>query len=164
MKYLFIILFFLIAIYAFTLLNFYSDHWLYVQPMLIAVLLVYYNISQSWLYYSFASLAGLFVDSLNGIFGLQAIIFVIIIFILRSLQLTLFTSKNILTIILLTILAFIIFWLLLWSTSFIFNFQLYFLTKAIFIMILRGLVVNTFMTIFLHILFFNFWLKKQERH
>jgi cell shape-determining protein MreD len=163
MKYLFLILIFLVAVYFFTVLNFYDNGWQYVQPFLVATLLVYYNISNHWIYYAFAFLAGLFVDSFTGVFGLHTIIFLFIIFILRSLQLTLLTSKNILTIILLTILAFVIFWLLFYSANFMFSWEMYTWQQSMLLPIFKMFIVNITAVIFFHLLYFNLHTKKYER-
>jgi len=156
-------LIFLVAVYFFTVLNFYDNGWQYVQPFLIVTLLAYYNTEERWVYYGFAFLAGLFVDSFTGVFGLHTIIFLIIIFILRSLQLTILTSKNILTIILLTILAFVIFWLLFYLANFMFSWELYTFQKQMFMPMLKMFLVNIGVVIFLHLLYFNLHTKKHER-
>ena len=99
MRYIVIILMYLLATYSFLTLGFINNGWQYVQPFLIASLLVYFNVENDWLYYSFAVICGLTADALSGVFGLHAIIYLTIIFILKNLQLTLLTSKNILTIV-----------------------------------------------------------------
>ncbi|MCD4760839.1 hypothetical protein K8R42_03000 [bacterium] len=162
MKYLFLILIFLLATYFFTLTNFYDNGWQYLQPFLVATLLVYYNSNNKWIYYTFAALAGLFVDSFSGVFGLHAIIFLFIIFFLKSLQLTILTSKNILTIILLTILALLIFWLAFWAANLIFSWGLYTFRWSLIINIAKMLVVDIFLVIFFHLLYFNLWAKKYD--
>ena len=163
MRYVALILIFLIAVYFFTVLNFYDNGWQYVQPFLIVTLLVYYNIDNHWLYYTFAFIAGLFLDSFTGVFGLHTIIFLTIILLLRSLQLTLLTSKNILTIILLTILAFVVFWLFFYSANFIFNWEIYTFQQAMLLPMFKMFLVNIATVIFFHLLYFNFHTKKHER-
>ena len=160
MRYLFLILIFFIAAYIFTLINFYDNGWQYLQPFLVATLLVYFNTEEPWLYYGFAAVAGIFVDSFTGIFGLHAIIFLFIIFILKTLQLTILTSKNILSILLLAILSFVIFWLAFWAVNIIFDWQLYIFNLETLLNILKMLVINIIILIFLHLLFFNLWSKK----
>jgi len=163
MRYLFLILTFLSAVYFFTVLNFYDNGWQYVQPFLIVSLLVYYNIDNQWLYYSFAFLAGLFVDSFTGVFGLHAIIFLIIIFIIRSLQLTILTSKNILAIIILTILAFLLFWLLFYLANFLFSWEMYTFQQSNLMPMFKMFLINIATVIFFHLLYFNLYAKKHER-
>lgn len=162
MRYLSLILLFLIAGYSFILLNFYDNGWQYLQPFLVATLLVYFNNDNPWVYYVFATVAGLFVDSFTGVFGLHAIIFLIIILILKSTQLTILTSKNILSILILTISSFIIFWLLFWSFNFIFDWQLYIFSVAILMAISKIIWINILIVIVFHLLLFNLWGKKHE--
>ena len=159
-KNLFLILIYLIAAYFFTVLNLYNYGWQFVQPFLIAALLIYFNVENNWLYYGFALLAGLFIDSLSGVFGLHALIFLFIIFILKTLQLTILTSKNILTIILLTILAFVLFWLIFWGAHVLFGWGIYLFDKVILFNILKTLPINISAVIILHVLFYNFWIRK----
>ncbi|RJQ34628.1 rod shape-determining protein MreD [Candidatus Parcubacteria bacterium] len=160
MKYIVIILMYLIGIYSFLMLSFLNNGWQYVQPFLVIVLLVYFNINNDWLYYTFALICGLTIDAFSGVFGLHAIIYLAIIFILKNLQLSILTSKNILTILLLTILSFIIFWLLFWATNFIASWDLYSFSQQSWKYIFRALGVDTLLIILLHLLYFNFFLRK----
>ena len=68
MRYLYFILIFLISSFLFLFLNFYDNGWQLLQPFLVALLLIYFNSEQEWLYYTFALLAGFFVDSFTGAF------------------------------------------------------------------------------------------------
>lgn len=163
MKYVYLILIYLIAVFLFFLLNFYDNGWQFLQPFLVAVLLVYFNSSKSWLHYLFAMLAGFFVDSFTGIFGLHTIIFVLIIFLLQGLQVTILTSKNILAIILLTIFSFLLFWVLFWAADFIFNWDVYVFDKTQIRPILKMTGINIFLVIFLHLIYYNFWLRHHDK-
>lgn len=163
MRYLYLILIFLISSFLFLFLNFYNNGWQLLQPFLVATLLVYFNIQKEWLYYIFAMLAGFFVDSFTGVFGLHAIIFVGIIFILSSLQATILTSKNILAIILLTLFSYIIFWFLFWLIDLVFNLDLYTFDKNLIIPIIKMSGLDILFFIFLHLIYYNFWLKKHDQ-
>ncbi len=160
MRYIVIILMYLLATYSFLTLGFINNGWQYVQPFLIASLLVYFNVENDWLYYSFAVICGLTADALSGVFGLHAIIYLTIIFILKNLQLTLLTSKNILTIVLLTLLSGIIFWLMFWGVNFISGWDLYKFNDLPWRQLLRGMGVNSFIVILVHLLYFNFYLRR----
>jgi len=162
MRYLYLILIFFIASLLWLLLNFYDNGWQFLQPFLIAVLLVYFNFGKEWIYYIFAMLAGFFVDSFTGIFGLHAVIYVIIVFILKGFQITILTSKNILAIILLTLFSFILFWLLFWAGDLIFNWNIYTFDNTLIIAILKMMAINIFLVLFIHLIYYNFWVKKHE--
>ncbi len=162
MKYLSLILIFLVSVYVWLMLNFYTNDWHYIQPFLIAVLLVYYNIEDQRLYYTFATVAGLFISSFSGAFGLHAIIFIVLIFILKTLQTTLLTSKNILTILLLTTLSFLLFWFFYYFFNLIFDWNLYSFSTQ-WILIGKAIIINILVTIFLHVVYYNLVVKKHER-
>jgi len=163
MRYLYLILIYFLAAFLFLFLNFYDNGWQFLQPFLVASLLVYFNTTKIWQYYLFAMLSGFFVDSFTGIFGLHAILFVLIIFILQSLQVTIFTHKNILSVILLTIFSFILFWLLFWFSDFIFNWDLYTFNTAYFSPIFKMLAVDILVVIVLHLIYYNFFLRAHEK-
>lgn len=163
MRYLYLILIFWLASSLFLLLNFYDNGWQLLQPFLVAVLLVYFNFSQEWVHYMFAMIAGFFVDSFTGIFGLHAALFVIIIFILKGFQMTILSSKNILAIILLTLFSFILFWLLFWISNLMFNWEFYIFNNTLIIPILKMMLVNIFLVLFLHLIYYNFWVKKHDQ-
>ena len=160
MRYLYLILIFFIASFLFLLLNFYDNGWQFLQPFLIAVLLVYFNINKEWIHYTFATIAGFFVDSFTGIFGLHTVIFILIIFLLKNFQVTILSSKSILAIVLLTIFSFILFWLLFWLSDLIFNWDIYTLDNTLIIPILKMMAINIFLVTFLHLIYYNFWVKK----
>jgi rod shape-determining protein MreD len=163
MRYLYLILIFFIAAFLYLLLNFYDNGWQFLQPFLVALLLLYFNLDREWLYYLFALLAGFFVDSFTGIFGLHAIIFVIIIFLLKSLQLTILSSKNILAILLLTLFSFVLYWLLFWVADFMFNWDLYTFDKLLLPQIFKMMAINIFLVIFFHLIYYNFFLKSNDK-
>ncbi len=159
MKYLFLTFVYLLGSTVFIMLNFYDNGWQFLQPFLILVLLVYFNTENPWIYYTFASLAGLLLDSLSGVFGLHALIFIFIIFVLRSLQLTIITARNILTIISLTVFAFFLFWLIFWLSNIFFGWQLYHFNFVLWQTIVQKGLINIFIVIILHLLFYNFWIR-----
>ncbi|MDP2812716.1 MAG: hypothetical protein Q8O32_03415 [bacterium] len=163
MKYLSIIFIFLISAFLSAILNFYGNGWQYLQPFLIAVLLIYFNVDKIWLYYSFAFISGLFIDSFSGVFGLQTFIFLFIIWLLKNLQLTIFTSKNIVTIIVLSLFAFLFFWASFYLANFLADWELYVFNIKIIWQILKMMGLNMLIFISAHLLYYNLWLKKHER-
>lgn len=162
MRYFYLLLLYLISASVFFLLNFYDNGWQFLQPFLVVVLLIYFNLHHSWLQYLFAILAGFFMDSFTGIFGLHAVIFVVIIFLLQTLQMTILTSRNILSIIILTIFSFLIFWFLFWMADFIFNWEIYDFDKTQIKPILKMMSINIFLVLFFHLIYYNFWFKHHD--
>ncbi|MBU1203096.1 hypothetical protein KKH39_03610 [Patescibacteria group bacterium] len=163
MKYLVIIFIYLLSAFSFIVLNLYDNGWQFLQPFLVTSLLVYYNQKNPWIYYAYAGLAGLFVDSFTGVFGLHAIFFMLIIFILASLQLTILTSKNILTIILLSLSAFVMFWLFFLTANFIFPWNLYIINFDMMLQVIKMMGINLFILILVHLLYYNFWAKHHDK-
>lgn len=162
MKYLVAILLFILSIFFTGVLSFNNSGWQMLQPFLISTLLVYFNTKNQWLYYGYALLAGLYVDSLTGVFGLHAAIFISIIFLLFILQATILTSKNILAIIILSAFSLVFYWLVFWLFSLIFDLGLYIFHKPLFIFMMRTFFVNILIVIFLHLLYYNLWQKKRD--
>ncbi len=162
MKYIFIVLNFLLAVYLFFTLNFFDNRWHYIQPMLISTLLIYFNTESPWVRYVYALAAGLLLDSLSPVFGLQAIIFITIIFSLSLLQLTVFTSRNMFSIMALTALAFILFWFLFYLINTILQYSYYDLFQLDIEYWVLSMLINIFLVSFLHIFYFNLWSKKYE--
>lgn len=163
MKYLIAVLLLLLAIYFYTIGIFYNNGWQFWQPFLIIILLFYFNSQDIWLNYILAIVTGLYLDSLTGVFGLYAILYTFIIFILRWLQLTWLSSRNILTILLLALLANLIFWSGFWLLNFIFSWPRYIFSWPLLWHISRGALVNIFVVIFFHVLYYNFWVKRHAR-
>lgn len=163
MKYIFLVLFFLIAVYFFLTLNFFDNHWHYIQPLLIAVLLVYFNTANPWLYYTFALVAGFFIDAFSPVFGLQATLFITIIFILNILRQSVFTSRHMSSIIVLTASAFIFFGFLFYLINFIFHSSYYHWSQLSIPYWALAMLFNILAVSFGHILYFNLWLKKNEK-
>jgi cell shape-determining protein MreD len=163
MRYLLSIFFWLVAIYIFSLLNLYQSGWQYVQPFLIVILLTYFNSEDHWLYYSLSILSGLYIDSLNGIFGVYSIIFLLILFILKILQNTWLTSKNFLSIVILTILAFVLFWFFFWLINSIFDWQIYIFNQQAWWLIFKNFILFFCTTLIIHLLIYNFWVRRHER-
>ena len=163
MKYLTAILLFLLAIYFYTIGIFHANGWQFWQPFLVIVLLFYFNNQDVWLNYILAMVAGFYLDSLTGVFGLYAILYVFIIFILRWLQLTRLSSRNILTILLLAFLANFIFWSGFWLLNLIFSWSRYIFSWELLWQIGKGVLVNIFIVIFFHVLYYNFWVKHHAR-
>lgn len=162
MKYAILTLLYLMSAYSFFVLNFYNDGWQYTQVFLVTILLVYFNTKNEWLYYLYAFLAGLLVDSFTGIFAVYTLSFISIIFILRTLQLSILTSKNILSIAILIILAFILNGLFFWLINFLLMSDFYIINQQPIYKIFKAGLLNFFVVIFLHLLYFNIWLKKRD--
>jgi len=163
MKYLLAFFLYLLSVYFFFSLIFFDNQWHYVQPLLITVLLIYFNTSHSWLPYLYALLAGFLVDSVSAVFGLQALIFITIIFCLRTLQYTIITFRNILSVIILSVFSLVLFWLLFYILDFIMEWPYYDLSQLDWGPWSRGLLINFSLIIVLHLLYYNLWLKKHER-
>lgn len=163
MRFITAVILFLLAIYFYLLVNFYGGGWQYVQPFLIALLLLYFNIQEQWLVYLFAFLSGLLIDSISALFGFHTIAYLAIIFILRNLQLTTFTSRNILTVLLLTFWSFVFYWLLVWLGHVIFGIESYYIASAQIWSILKIVFFNTTVVIFWHVWHYNFWVKRHEK-
>lgn len=162
MKYGTLTLLFIVSFIVFSLLNFYHNGWQYVQPFLITTLLVYFNVKNPWIYYSYGFLAGMTLDAFTGILGLHAFIFIIIIFILSILQYTILTAKNILSVIILTVLALLLHWLLFWGLDAMLAIDYYIFDQQQFSNLIKSLGVSLLVIIFLHLLYFNIWLKKRD--
>lgn len=145
------------------LLNFYDNGWQFLQPFLVSTLLVYFNQNNPWIYYSYALLAGLFVDAFTGVFGLHTIIFILIIFILSILQLTVFTSKNILTVILLSLFSFVLFWMFFMLANFVFPWNLYIIDFDLMLKIAKMMAINLFLLTLFHLLYYNLWAKHHDK-
>lgn len=163
MKYIISVILFLISLYFHLVLNFYGNGWQYLQPFLISLLLIYFNTSDLWLAYAFAFLAGILLDSISALFGFHTIVFISIIFILKNLQLSTFTSKNIFTVLWLTVLSFIFYWLVVFLGHSVFDISTYYIDNHQIKAILRGLSINVVLVIFMHVWHFNFWVKKHEK-
>jgi len=154
---------FLISLYFHFVFNFYGNGWQYVQPFLISLLLIYFNTSDLGLAYAYAFVAGLLVDSISALFGFHTIVFISIIFILKNFQLSTFTSKNIFTVLWLTIFSFLFYWLLVFLGHSVFDVSTYYIDRHQIKPILNGLWINILVVIFLHVWHFNFWVKKHEK-
>lgn len=162
MRYIVSLILFLLSLYFHIIFNFYGNTWQYIQPFLISLLLLYFNIKELWLAYAFAILAGLVLDSISAIFGFHTIVFVCIIFILKNLQLSTFTSKNIFTVLWLSIFSLVFYWLLVFLGHSIFDIGSYYIQSNQLYSIVRGLFFNVLILIFFHVWHFNFWVKKHE--
>lgn len=163
MRYIVTLILFLISVYFHLLFNFYGNGWQYVQPFLISLLLVYFNTSENWLAYVFALVAGILLDSISAVFGFNTIVLLSIVFVLKNLQLTTFTSKNIFTILLLTFFSFLLYWLFVLLANSLFHLTAYDMNLGLVGSILKGLGINIFVLIFFHVSHYNFWVKKHEK-
>lgn len=163
MRYVASLVLFLLSLYFHIIFNFYGGTWQYIQPFLISLLLLYFNIKELWLAYAYAFLAGLVIDSMSAIFGFHAIVFISIIFILKNLQLSTFTSKNIFTVLWLSFFSFVFYWLLVFVGHNIFELASYFVDSSQITSILKGVIFNVLTLIFFHVWHFNFWVKKHEK-
>jgi hypothetical protein len=163
MKYITSLVLFLISLYFHLVLNFYGNGWQYIQPFLISLLLIYFNIPDLWLAYVFAFGAGIMLDSTSALFGFHTISFISIIFILKNLQLTTFTSKNIFTVLWLSIFSFVFYWLLVFLGHSVFEISTYYIESYQLKSIFKGVMINMALLIFMHVWHFNFWVKKHEK-
>lgn len=162
MKYIILLLIFLITYTTYAFLDFTTWHWL--NPFLLSLIFLYYATSEPWIYYTLALIFGLTLDAFSATFGLYTISFLLMIFIISNLQLTIFTSKNTGTIIFLTFLANVLFWLIFWIIYFISSWQVYVFNLNTFLSVSRFILIDTFLVFLFYILYFNFWLKKQISH
>ncbi len=160
MKYLALLILFILTHTVYSLVN--VGSWSLLEPFLIMLILVYYIFENPWIYYPIAILAGLFIDSFSASFGLHTFSFLLVLFILSTLQLTIFTSKNTGTIIFLTFLGQLIFWLVLWLLYSISHWSIYLFSWITFWQIFKIIFINTFIIVFVYILYFNLWLKKHH--
>lgn len=160
MKYLTLLILFVLTHTVYSLVN--VGNWGFLEPFLVLLILVYYIFDNPWIYYGLALLAGLIVDSFAASFGLHTLSFLIILFILSSLQLTIFTSKNTGTLIFLTFVSCLIFWLFLWSFYYLSNWEIYILSWSLFGKMLKMVFIDTAIIVLLYILYFNLWFKKHN--
>ena len=121
MKYLAALFIFILAHSLYSLFNMHECHLL--QPFLIGLIFLYLAIDNIWLHYSFAFLAGLLMDSFSAHFGLYSISLLCVVFLLKFLQSTIFTSKNTGTIIALSFINCFSFWVILNLLYFILPFS-----------------------------------------
>ncbi|MCB9802681.1 hypothetical protein H6761_01510 [Candidatus Nomurabacteria bacterium] len=161
MKYLGLLFVFLLTYTVYAFLDFTTWHWL--NPFLLSLIFLYYANSNPWIYYSAALIFGLTLDAFSASFGLHTISFLLMIFVISNLQLTIFTSKNTGTIFFLTFLANFLFWLIFWIIYWISPWQLYIFDLQVLIKIIRFIFIDTFLVFIFYILYFNLWLKKHER-
>lgn len=160
MKYLNIILLFIVANFCFAWLNVNPAHW--IQPFLIAAIFLYFAETNPWIHYSFAFVAGLIVDSFSASFGLHAISYILVLFLLNNLQLFIFTSKNTGTILMLTMIGVVAFWGFVWFLNFIFSWSNYHFSLIDWLQILKYYLFDVLTVVLMYIIYFNLNLKKHE--
>ncbi|KKP91256.1 MAG: hypothetical protein UR94_C0017G0007 [Parcubacteria group bacterium GW2011_GWA2_36_10] len=160
MKYLALLIFFILTHTVYSLVDLGS--WSLLEPFLIMLILVYYIFENPWIYYPLALGAGLLVDGFSASFGLHTFSFLLVLFSLSTLQLTIFTSKNTGTIIFLTWLGCIIFWLSLWLLYYLSHWSIYILSWPTIWQIIKMIFIDTGIIVFVYILYFNLWLKKHH--
>lgn len=163
MRYLISILIFLLSASFYTFVNMFNDGSQFLQPFLVTILLIYFNIENEWLYYTYAFMAGMYVDSFTGVFAVHTFIFLLIIFILRNLQLTIFSSKNFFSIILLTIFSFVLFWSLFWLVNLVFSLDLYVFNSDLWLNILKKAPFSILAVLLLHLIFYNLWIRRYDQ-
>ncbi len=161
MKYLGILLLLVAANFIFSWFNVLPLHW--IQPWLIAVLFIYFIDDEPWIYYGFAFLAGLLVDAFSASFGLHALSYILVLLLINNLQLYVFTSQNTGTIIVLTMIGILAYWLFIWLLNFIFPWSNYIFYWQDWVQILKYYLVDVLAVVVLYILYFNFKLKHHER-
>ncbi len=160
MKYLALLVLFILTHTFYALVN--VGSWSLLEPFLIMLILVYYIFENPWIYYAVAIFSGLFIDSFSASFGLHTFSFLLVLFILSTLQLTIFTSKNTGTIIFLTFLGQLIFWLLLYLLYSFSQWAVYSFSWGIFWQVLKMIFIDTGIIVFIYILYFNLWLKNHH--
>lgn len=160
MKYIALLILFILTHTVYSFVN--VGSWGLLEPFLVILILVYYIFDNPWIYYPLAILSGLFIDSFSASFGLHTFSFLLVLFILSTLQLTIFTSKNTGTIIFLTFLGQIIFWLVLWLLYYLSHWSIYLFSLDLFWQIFKMIFLDTFIIVFIYILYFNLWLKKHH--
>lgn len=162
MKYIVLLLIFFVTYTIYAFLDFTTWHWL--NPFLLSLIFLYYATSEPWIYYAAALIFGFSLDAFSATFGLHTLSFLLMIFMISNLQLTIFTSKNTGTIIFLTFLANVLFWLIFYLIYFISSWQVYIFDLHTFLQLVKFIFIDTFLVFILYILYFNFWLKKQIGH
>jgi len=160
MKYLGIIILFLIANFFFAWFNTGALHWL--QPFLIASIFLYFIESNPWIYYSFAVAGGLLVDAFGSGFGLHALSLLLVLLFLNNLQTYIFTSKNTSTIIILSMIGVVAFWFFAWFLNLIFSWSIYHFYTHDWLQILKYYLIDVLAIVFMYIFYFNFKLKKYD--
>ncbi len=131
------------------------------QSFLIFSLLIFLIINDYRIVYTFAILAGLFLDSFTAFFGLHSFIFLLIIFIISILKKEVFGINNIWTILLLIFISFFLYYLFTYLFYLINgNIEYFFITYNLFTISL-SLIINTLITISLYLMYYNF--NKNER-
>lgn len=158
MRYLGVLFLFVISYTVFSFIFSGSWHWL--NPFLISLILIYYSTNDPWLYYGSAFLFGLTLDAFAPGFALYTLSFLLILFVISNLQLTIFSSKNTGTIILLTLVANILFYLIYYFIHWLSDSLFYVLSWSTLLSIARFILLDTLLVVVLYVLYFNLWLKK----
>lgn len=161
MKYLGALILFLCSYFVYAFVFNTSWHWL--NPFLLSLIFIYYVSGKPLVYYGTALLFGLTLDAFMASFGLNTLSFLLVVFMISNLQLTIFTSKNTGTIILLTFLASIFFYIFFWFFYWLTGNEFYTLTWQTSFQMLRFVLLDTLLVVIFYVLYFNLWLKKNER-
>lgn len=161
MRYLGALILFLASYVAYAFVFNTAWHWL--NPFLISLIFIYYISGKPLVYYSVALFFGLVLDAFAAGFGLYSLSFLLVIFMISNLQLTIFTSKNTGTIILLTFFASIFFYVFFWLLYYLSSGEFYTLNLAISLKMFRFVLFDTLLVVLFYVLYFNLWLKKNER-
>ena len=159
MKYLISLFLFFLALAIFFIFN--TKGIIIWQTFLIFSLLIFLIIDDYKITYTFAIFSGLFLDSFTAIFGLHALIFLLIIFIVSILKKEILGIKNILTILLLIFISFFLYYLFTYLFYFLNGNTEYFYYTYNLIIIISSLLINTLITIVLYLIHYNF--KKDGR-
>jgi len=153
MKYLISIFLFLLSTIIFFIFNIKGI--VFWEGYLISSTLLFLITKDSRLYYSFGAISGLFIDSFTAIFGLHAIVFIIILFILNILKNQILGAKNILTILLLISISFILYYFFTFLYYIIFSNLDFFKNIYDMFYIIKSVMINTLITIVLYLLHYN---------
>ena len=159
MKYLISFLLFILAVIIFFIFN--IQGLIIWETFLIFLILLYLIVKDSKIYYTFALLAGLFIDSFTAFWGLHAFLFCLIIFIINILKEEFLGRKNIFTILLLIAFAFLFYYLFTYLFYELIGQGEYFFHTYHLFYIIKSLIINILITIILYLIHYNF--QKDER-
>jgi len=163
MKYALLGLLYTLGVYFYTLFNFAAHGWQYFLVFFVLILLVYFNNQNPTVNYVFAGCCGLYQDSLSVYFGVYTFIFITIVFLMSVLQSTVLTHRNFLSVVTLTVTAFIFYWLFFWLINFVFDRSVYLFSEQSWGDILKYGFMSIFAILLIHLLYFNLWSKKREK-
>jgi hypothetical protein len=160
MKYLGVLVLFLISYTVFAFV--FSGTWHWLNPFLISLIFLYYSSSDPWIYYGAAFVFGLTLDAFSPGFAFYTLSFLLVLFLISNLQLTIFSSKNTGTIIFLTLIANILFYFIYYFIYWLSDTLFYVLSWSMILSISRFILLDTLLVVVFYVLYFNLWLKKHS--